>query len=893
MDSSRWQRIQALFHDAADLPRSEQRVFLRAACGDDQELLADVLVMLEEDARGSPSLLDRDVAQLAHQILEAAPPPGSAFKEIGPYRIQEMLGEGGMGVVYRAVRDDLGNQVAIKILRDAWLSPARRERFASEQRTLAQLNHPGIARLYDADTLADGTPWFAMEYVEGVPLTEYCRQQQSSIKARLQLFRSVCEAVQYAHQHAVIHRDLKPSNILVRADGTARLLDFGIAKQLEGLDTPANQTLTGLRLMTPAYAAPEQVRGDRVGVHSDVYSLGVILYELLAGQLPFDLSRLTPSESEALILDQEAVQPSAVVKGRTDSSGPTAHLPSASKASWADLDVLCLTAMHKDLGRRYRSVEALIRDVDHFLHGEPLEARRDTVGYRLGKFVRRNRRTVSAVLLGLALVVSLVVFFTVRLTRAHRAEQAEAARTQRIQQFMLNLFHGGDEAAGPTDSLRVVTLLDRGVQEARALDSEPAVQAHLYETLGGIYQKLGKFDQADALLRSTLDQRKKLFGADNPEVAESLVALGLLRADQARYEEAEQLVREGLAMSQRDLPSGHPALAKATFALGKVLEGRGSYDEAIRMLEEAVRLQSAPGASQADLAASLSELANTNFYAGHYDTSGSLNQRVLAMNRELYGEHHPLVADTLINLGAIQFQLGHYKESEQFNRQALEIIQSWYGKDHPETADTMTILGQSLTFQQRYDEAAALLQQSLGILEHFYGPVHPRVAFALNELGNLAIRQGKLDDAEKYFTRVLSIYRSVYGEKHYLIGIAESNLGGVYAERKQYVRAEQLFRDALQTYAKTLPPEHFSVGVSRIRLGGALLGQKRFVEAEAESRAGYEIVMKQTSPTVKWVQTVRKDLAAEYEALKQPDKAAKFRAELAAGSKSPAGAVKK
>ncbi|HVO80412.1 MAG TPA: serine/threonine-protein kinase [Terriglobales bacterium] len=893
MDSTRWERIQTLFHDAADLPAPEQRVFLQAACGDDQELLADVLVLLEEDAR-SNSLLDREVAQVAHQMLAPAGSPLTAFQEFGPYRIKEMLGEGGMGVVYLAERDDLGNRVAIKILRDAWLSPARRERFASEQRTLAQLNHPGIARLYDADTLADGTPWFAMEYVEGVPLTEYCSQHRCPIETRLRLFRSVCEAVQYAHQHAVIHRDLKPSNILVKPDGTVRLLDFGIAKQLEGLDVPADQTLTGLRLMTPAYAAPEQIRGDRVGIHIDVYSLGVILFELLTGKLPFNISNLTPAESEAFIVEHEPAKPSALVKQMREAGDANACIPPPGKTSWADLDVLCLTAMHKDLARRYRSVEALIRDVDHYLHGEPLEARPDTMGYRLGKFVRRNRRAVSAAALVFIIVVSLVVFFTLRLARARNAALAEAARTERIQQFMLNLFQGGDEAAGPADSLRVVALLDRGVQEARALDGDPAMQAELYETLGNIYQKLGKLDPADSLLRSALEQRQKFFGQDSAEAAESMVALGLLRADQAQYEEAERLVRQGLAISQRDLPPNHPSVARATFALGKVLEDRGTYDPAIAALNEAVRLQSAPGASKADLAASLSELANTHFYAGHYDISDSLNRRVLEMNRELHGERHPLVADTLINLGAIQFQLGHYKESEQFNRQALAIVQSWYGKDHPETADTMTILGQSLTYQQRYGEAETLLKQSLGILECFYGPVHPRVAFALNELGNIAVRQNKLDDAQAYFTRVISIYRSIYGENHYLIGIAQSNLGGVYVKRKQYVRAEELFRAALQTYAKTLRPDHFNVGVSRIRLGNALLGQRRYAEAAVESQAGYEILMKQTSPTVKWLQTARKDLAAEYEALKQPQKAAQFRAELTATeNKASATASKK
>jgi eukaryotic-like serine/threonine-protein kinase len=553
------------------------------------------------------------------------------------------------------------------------------------------------------------------------------------------------------------------------------------------------------------------------------------------------------------------------------------------------LDVLCLTAMHKDAQRRYRSVEALIRDIDHYLKGEPLEARPDTLRYRLGKFVVRNRPAVSAAAAAFAVVVGLVVFYTVRLATARNAALAEAARTQRIQRFMLNLFQGGDEAAGPADTLRVVSLLDRGVEEARTLKAEPEVQAELYQTLGSIYQKLGKFDQADSLLRSALDERRSLFGADHREVADSLVALGLLRADQAKLEEAERLVREGLAMSKRHLPPNHPALAKATAALGKVLEDRGSYNQAIPVLEEAVRLQSTPGAATPDLAASLSELANTQFYAGHYDSSDSLNRRVLAIERQLYGERHPRVADTLINLAQIQFQRGHYDQAERFERQALDINRSWYGKDHPETADTLTMIGQAAAFQGRYDEAVDLLQQSLAILEHVYGPVHPRVAYALNELGLTEMKQGKLDQAEARFRRVLAIYRSVYGEHHYLIGIAFSNLGSVYLERKQYARAEPLCREAVAHYTESLSANHLSTGIARIKLGRALLGQRRYAEAQAESLAGYEILTKQTSPTVSWLKSAREDLAAENDALDQPEKAKKFRAELAAttGDKVP------
>jgi len=881
MDSTRWEKIQALFHSATELPQSERGAFVRASCGD-QDLIADVLGMLQEDAQGT-SLLDHDLAHVAQHVLDELP-TSLPTKEFGPYRIKELLGEGGMGVVYLAERPDLGTLVAIKILRDAWLSPARRERFTSEQRTLAQLNHPSIARLYDADTLADGTPWFVMEYVEGLPITEYCRQHKCTVEELLRMLRLVCEAVQYAHQHAVIHRDLKPSNIFVKADGSVRLLDFGIAKQLETLESGVEQTQTGLRLMTPAYAAPEQVRGDRLGVHTDVYSLGMVLYELLAGRLPFDLSKRTPAEVETMIVEAEPGKPSDVAGGRVAGE----RFPGISKTSWADLDVLCLTAMHKDPERRYRSVEALIRDIDHYLKREPLEARPDSMRYRVGKFVRRNQRSVAVSALVITVIVGLVIFFTVRLARARNAALAEAARTERVQRFMMNLFQGGDESVGPSGDLRVITMVDRGVREAQALNTEPKVQAELYQTLGSIYNQLGKLDQADQLLSLSLERRKALFGPDAPEVAESMVTLGLLRGDQAQYEDEEKLVRQGLDIDKRRLPPTHPALGKATYALGRALDQRGQYDQAIPVLEEAVRIQSAPGANTADLIVSLGELANSQFYLGHYDTSESLNQRALTMDRQLYGDRHPNVAEDMVNLGAIQYERGNYKEAERYDRQALDIIRSFFGSDHPETASLMTSLGRALVAQDRLGEASDMLQQALGVEERVYGKVHPRVASTLSDLGKIAQRQGRLDEAVQDFSRMTDIYRTVYKGKHYYIGVALSNLAGVYVDEKQYARAEHLFQEALSMYAGTLAADHQLVAIARIRLGRSLLREKRFAEAEAQSRSGYEILVKKSSPQQNWLNYARQDLAEEYDGLKQPENAAKVRAEMVGeGSKGP------
>lgn len=878
MDAPRWERIQALFHEAADLPPAEHRAFVEARTADDPSIAADVLGMLAEDRREG-TLLDRPIGEVAGNVL-GAPAADPALKQIGPYRLIRLIGEGGMGMVYLAERVDLGNKVAIKILRDAWVTPARRERFAIEQRTLAQLNDPSIARLFDADTLQDGTPWFAMEYVEGVPIQEYCAAHRCTVPRILELFRAVCIAVLHAHQHAVIHRDLKPSNILVTPDGQVKLLDFGIAKQLETLDSDPKLTRTGSRLMTPAYASPEQIRGGRLGVQTDIYSLGVILYELLVGRPPFDLSNLTPGEVDRTVLERRPERPSDAARQDPAWSAATPASRSRRAASWADLDVLCLVAMQKDAARRYPTVDALIRDIDHYAREEPLEARHDTAGYRLGKFLRRNWKEVSVTAVVLLAVLGLVTFYTIHLTRARNDAVRQAERTRRIQEFMNHLFEGGDEAAGPADSLRVVTLLARGVQEARSLASDPTIQADLFQTLGAIYEQLGDLDRADSLLTESLALRRTHLGPNDPDVARGMVALGLLRSDQAKFDEAEKLIRGALAIERHGTPEETRATARSMTALGTVLENRGTYDQAIAALTEAARLDSIARVPMPDRTPMLTELANCHFYSGNYSISDSLNRVVLDLDRERYGPRHPNVASDLINLGAVQQEMGHYAEAERYYREALGIYRGWYGENHFETAASMTMLGRTLIFQKRLAEADSLLEQALAIRERVYGPNHQSVASTLNELGRVAQQEGKLDEAEADFRRMIDIYEKVYGGKHYLVGIALANLGGVCVDRKNYAEAERLFAEAIERYQETLPADHYYIGIARIRMGRALLRSGRYRDAERATAAGYQIVSAQADPSVQWLQNARQDLSEEYAALGQPDRATHYRAEF-------------
>jgi serine/threonine protein kinase len=468
-----------------------------------------------------------------------------------PYRVKKLLGEGGMGVVYLAERPDLGSLVAIKILRDGWLSPARRRRFESEQRTLAQLNHPGIARLYDAQTLSDGTPWFVMEYVDGVPPTEYCRARNSSVEERLRLFRAICEAVQHAHEHGIIHRDLKPSNILVKEDGSVRLLDFGIASALDPDEAVSDGTLTTIRLITPAYSAPEHLRGERAGVHTDVYSLGVILHELLTGELP------------------TTCRPGPVLRIRQ-----------------TDLDVLCSTALHADPARRYPSVVALIADIDHFLRLEPLDARSDSIAYTTRMFLRRHRRSVAAsfVFLVVAGGVGLAAARFLR-PESHATAPSDAAATsvtatrpRNEEAYDLYLRYGGGKYDPGPENTRSIAMLERAV----ALDPSYApawlaLSRRLYVESRYVTGSREQFDRAMVAIQKAVDLDPGFVSAA-ARLAQNQIEVGTVTALSDGYREITQLLRRW------------PDDAQSHFSLSLVLRYAGLLEEAGRECGAAVSL---------------------------------------------------------------------------------------------------------------------------------------------------------------------------------------------------------------------------------------------------------------------------------------------------------------
>jgi serine/threonine-protein kinase len=860
MIPERRRRRDELFDALADLAPAEQQHMLREACGNDLELIHAVNELLEADRAGLP-VCEPPAATLASHVLYRgdAIVPG----KVGRYIIRERLGAGGMGAVYLAERETLGDRVAIKFLRNAGISDSERRRFTSEQRTLASLNHRHIARLYDSGLL-EQTPWFAMEWVRGLTITKHCQVHSCSLTQRLLLLRSVCEAVVYAHRMLIIHRDLKPSNILVNSEGEVKLLDFGIAKHLAGAED--GQVTSGGLALSLNYAAPEQIRGERPGVAADVYSLGIVLCELLTGIAPADLSNASALEL-AHWLDREIDPPSLVARRRKAADSP---LPAAAatQSQWKDLDLLCLTACRKQVDRRYRSVDDLIRDLDHFMKDEPLEAHADSWRYTFAKFLSRNRRAVSAAALVAALVAGMWAFFTWRLVSARNDALASQARTERMHRMMLNLFEGDDEAAGPAGDLRVIKLLDRGAASVAALASDPVIQTDLQSTLGDLYQKLGHPVRAEPLLRSAFDRRAALLGRDGVETIRSEIALALLLLDLDRSDEAESLARDAFARTRRRQRPDQLLPAYGALALGTVNSARGSYAQAVPLLEEAVKLYSA-GPATADLSDAVGALANAEYLSGNVDASEYLNRRGLRIDTQLFGEKHPHVAVDLFNLGNIALDRGEYRVGEDLFRRSLAINTEWYSPAHPKAAAGLLMVGRALEYQGRFEEAAPLYGRALDIYKSVYGEQHLRVAQVLNSQGTLSLKTGKLDRAEQQFSRAAEIFKKALGDQHEFYAHQLSNLGAVELERGRYRRAEELLGAALGRMVPRLPGQRYTA-IAHIRMAKALAGEKRYREAEEHALNGWRTLQNLRASTSEELQSAREVLATISIALHEP-----------------------
>jgi len=853
--SSEWSRIDAILDDVLELEPGERAAAIARACGDDGALRARVEALVAADTNAS-SFLETPAAEYAADVVRAASQDHEADAAsgagdlIGPYRVIREIGRGGMGRVFLASRADgqFEQQVALKLVRSGPYGGEILNRFLRERQILARLQHPNIARLLDGGVTSDERPYFAMEYVDGQPITTYCTAHRLDVHGRLDLFTAVCDAVQYAHQNLVVHRDLKPSNTLVTAAGQVKLLDFGIAKVLHeqmGEDEGQHdRTLTrlGSGPMTPEYASPEQVRGEPVTTATDVYALGALGYELLTGRGPHTLTRLTAAEVERVITQREVDRPShAVGRGRNEPGQDTAAVRAQRlklrRQLKGDLDTILLKALQKDPARRYASVGAFVDDIRRYQRGLPIAARRDSFGYRAGKFVRRNAIGVAAA----ALVAASLVAGLIGTAWQARVASREAAKAREVSRFLSSLFEVADPARANADDITARELLDRGADRIESeLSAQPEVQAEMMFLLGGISRKLNQYDRAQALLDRAMTLRGGLNGRQSDAVADVAGELARLAHDRGHPDEAERLHREALEMRRASHGAGHPSVAASMRDLAAVLNSRGKYDEAERLLRDALRLhQSLYGAEHEEIASDLEELQSTLRGRGDPGAAVVAARRCLDMRLKILGSDHLDTATAMNNLAILLYDKWELAEAERLYRQVLAFDRRRLGDVHSNTATVMNNLAFVLRDQGQYDEAERLYRSALDLDKRLFGAEHPYVATVMSNLATTLFRKGELEEAERLYRGSLAMFTRVYGDNHWRVGAVAGGLATVLSAKGDD-GAEAMYRDALARLERALPARHPQLEPILIGLGRELMRKERASDAEPVLRRAWE-----------------------------------------------------
>jgi serine/threonine-protein kinase len=828
--ADRWREIDLVFAEALDRPSAERKAFLDQACAGDAELRTAVERLLLADEQ-SDTFLERPASDLLGLVPEV-----ETGERLGPYRLLRKLGAGGMGTVYLARREDEHYQqdVALKILRSGLQGTEAVHRFLAERQILARLEHPNIARLYDGGSTPDGRPYLVMELVEGLPVDEYCDRHQLTIDQRLDLFRRICSAVQYAHQHLLVHRDLKPGNILVTEEGEPKLLDFGIAKRLEpGSATKPDLTRTGSRIMTPSYASPEQVRGEAITTASDVYSLGVVLYGLLAGRTPYRVESGLMHEIEGAICEQEPERPSAALFRAGEP--PAEEIAQAREARpqalrrrlQGDLDNIVLMALRKEPARRYGSAAQLSRDVENHLHSLPVVARPDTLSYRTRKFVRRHRVGVSAA----ALVVLLVAGFIVSLIVQGRRIARERDKAQYSLSFLLDTFKDADPYHTKGEHLTADEILARGAERvSHDLSGRPDVQGALMDAIGEVERGLGRYDRAEPLLERGRELRRATFGPDSLEVAESLEHLGLLKRELSAFSEAERLLRQSLAIRQARLGDRSVDTAKILNELGDLLANTGQAVEAEKLHREAVRIATrVEGAVGPTVAASLLLLSQAKLQQGNRGAAERIARQALVVGRGAVGERDPRLLDLQSKVGSILIYAGKYRESEVLLRKTLSAQREILGGQHPDVSSTLQSLAYALHREGDWAAAEAINRDLLRMIRAQFGLSHRLIDETLTNLGTDVDAQGRPAEAIRYYEQALEIRRQIYPHDSAQVAQALLLIAGAYRGLKEYPDAVSYSGQALEILERIHDPH---VDFALRELGRDYMGLGKPAKAE-------------------------------------------------------------
>jgi non-specific serine/threonine protein kinase/serine/threonine-protein kinase len=846
MTSEHWERVKELLHQAMQLGPEPRARFLDQACSSDHALRAELesLLLADEGIRSSflqSSLPGTDTVN----TLEA----GQVFAQ--RFQLVRKLGEGGMGQVWLAEQNSpVRRQVALKLIKAGMYDEAVVQRFQAERQSLAIMDHPAIAKVFDAGTTPQGQPYFVMEYVPGLPITEYCDQKKLKIRDRLELFIQACEGVQHAHQKAIIHRDLKPANILVvEVDGkpVPRIIDFGLAKATTPQD--AGETLftqLGHFVGTPGYMSPEQADSNMqdIDTRTDVYSLGVVLYVLLTGLPPLDTKQYKNRPLDELLRElreHEPLRPSTKVGTDRDTSTSTAEARGTEPKQLVsllrgDLDWITMKALEKDRARRYGAPSELAADIRRYLNDEAVVARPASAGYRLRKYVRRHRVAVS-VAAGLVLLLAafsvLQAVELLRITRERDRANRERDRATRITDFMTGMFKVSDPSQARGNSVTAREILDKASNDmGTGLTKDPEVQSQMMQVMARTYLNLGLYARAHELAKRALDARLGLLGPADPKTLESMTQLASILQREGHAAEAEKLERQALASERRILGPDDPLTIETMDHLAVAVQDQGHYDEEEKLEREVIAIGTRTlGPESAQTLQSMNNLSSALWYQARYAEAEQEYRQLLDVERRVWGPDHPETLKAMGNLALTIQSEGRLAEAEQLDREVLAAQQRVLGPEHPITADAMENLATVLIVEGRLADGERLHRETLAIRLRTLGPEHANTLISKLNLADVLLREGHVHEAEKLQRETLETQARVLGPENPDTLLSQSDLARTLIREGRYGDAEKTARDAFEAQVRTLGPQHSDTLNTLQLLGTALAYNHRYPEA--------------------------------------------------------------
>lgn len=833
----RWARIQDLFGQVANLPENERRNFLHAECADDPDLRQEMENLLTAESllpKITPQATETRLLTQSSRVERNKDKRARRSNElighvIGAYRLSSILGQGGAGTVYLGERADrqYSAQVAIKIVENSLIDNDVTDRFTAERQILASLNHPNIARLLDAGETRTGHPYLVMEYVHGEPIDQYCDSERLDITQRLELFLKVCSAVQYAHQNLIVHRDIKPGNILVTPDGTPKLLDFGIAKLIDnGAKASVNGTKPGLtrhndRVLTPEYASPEQIIGEHITTASDVYALGVVLYQLLSGNRPYEVHALSQLELERIICILDPPRPSQLLTQTPNrQNAPIPDLTAIASARRltpkrlrqslvGDLDAIILRALRKEPIQRYKSVEKFTDDIHRYLDHEPVEARQGNWIYYSKRFVFRHTLGVFSATLALLALIGFSIFVTLqnqRITEQRDLATQQTTRAEHVSNFMLEVFSNADPFTNQGKNITAKELLDKAgfrLTNENELHQQPEVKAKLLESIGRAYQRQNQPDLAIKYLQLSLGMQWALPNTQHESQANTLQYLGSAQKEKGLYAEAEASLKEAQSLLETNKRTNTSTYIEVLSEIGSLEIYQSNPSQALPPLKLSLsiaRKKYTP--NNPKIASILINLAQGYTWMGQFKTATNIAREAVSITHQSLPEHHPDRAMADYTLGDLLYRQEKYSEAEPMIEQALKSQEILYGSTNSTLANTLDALAMiKLTLNKPY-LAENLSRRALTITQIELGTNNINTAYFQTALAEILIREKKYQDAENHLQRARSILIKNNATDHQYMASVEYLLAKLLHETNRNQQAESLLIKNIQHWQK-------------------------------------------------------------------------------------------